>query len=145
MVQQAVKALSDEWFELYWRGDMPQLEQLTWHVLNISYSSCFSRSVFVNCVGTSPFAGCALMFVQSVVCVTHWLVERCWVCCGRADELKLLHAAIPHLLLDVLLVFRDGHYSQETLALYPEVGTGTASCCNEHLSSTQQFTQCQRH
>jgi hypothetical protein len=28
MLQQAVKALSDEWFELYWRGEMPQIEQL---------------------------------------------------------------------------------------------------------------------
>lgn len=78
------------------------------------------------------------MFVHSVVCVTHWSVEYCWVYCGHADEGNLLLAAIPRLLLDVLLVFRDGHYSQETLALYAEVGTGAASCCSEHLSTEWQ-------
>jgi hypothetical protein len=60
------------------------------------------------------------------------------VYCGHANKLKLLLAAIQRLLLDVLLVFRDGHYSQETLALYAEVGTGAASCYSEHLSTEWQ-------
>lgn len=101
---------------------------------------CYLRNVSVNCVSNCGwhFAGCALMFVHSVVCVTHWLVEYCWVYCGHANEVNLLLAAIPRLLLDVLLVFRDGHYSQETLALYAEVGTGAASCCSEHFSTEWQ-------
>lgn len=90
--------------------------------------------IVAESVSTFTFAGCTLMFVHSVVCATHWLVECCWVYYGHADELKLLFAAIPRLLLDVLLVFRDGHYSQETLALYAEVGTG----CSEHLSTEWQ-------
>jgi hypothetical protein len=96
---------------------------------------CLSTVVVIvtDSVSTFSFAGCALMFVHSVVCASHWLVEWCWVYWGRADELKLLLAAIRRLLLDVLLVFRDGQYSPETLALYTEVGTGTASCSSERL------------
>lgn len=65
------------------------------------------------------FAGCALMFVHSAVCVTHWLVVQCWVHCAHADGLKLL--------LDVLLVFRNGPCSQETVTLYVQVRTRAAS------------------
>lgn len=76
-------------------------------------------------VAASAFAGCALMFVHSAVCATHWLVVQCWVQCA----LKLL--------LDVLLVFRNQPCSQETVALYVQVQTRAASRYSSHVAHVQ--------
>jgi hypothetical protein len=65
------------------------------------------------------------MFVDSVVCMIHWLMEHCQVYCRGDDRLKLFGAAVPDLLLDVVLLFRKGHYSQETVALHVEVQSNT--------------------